>query len=136
MAAADAARVVARVAAEAATEPAGGRKAIKKAARRRFFDIRYVFNSCLRPSGRVSGAFDVENPDFEAGRAAFKACGSRLPPAALVRGPKREIYLTQAFFTLKIIQIFNMKRPEPGKAVYFINEPLVMLLMEAEAPQA
>jgi len=28
-----------------------------------------------------------------------------------------------------------MKRPEPGKAVYFINEPLVKLLTEAEAPQ-
>jgi hypothetical protein len=28
-----------------------------------------------------------------------------------------------------------MKRLEAGKAVYFINEPLVKLLMEAEAPQ-
>jgi hypothetical protein len=29
-----------------------------------------------------------------------------------------------------------MKRPEPGKAVYFINEPLVKVLMKAAASQA
>lgn len=65
----------------------------------------------------------------------LKLVGAICPCSACQRAKKREIFNTRVF-TLKITQIFNMKRPEPGKAVCFINEPLVKLLMKAEAPQA
>jgi hypothetical protein len=81
----------------------------------------FLIAACDRQTG-LQALFMPKIRVLKPFRAAFKACGCHLPPAALVQGPKRGIYLTRGFFTLKIIEIFNMK-PEPGKAVYFITEP-------------
>jgi hypothetical protein len=72
----------------AAIEPAGGRKATKKAARRLLFDMRYVFSSFLRPSGRALSTFDTENLGFEAFRAAFKLVSALCPLQRLCSGQK------------------------------------------------
>ncbi|WP_411882410.1 hypothetical protein [Polaromonas sp. YR568] len=94
----------------------------------------FLIAACTRQAG-LSAILIPKILILEPSEQLLKLVGA-FAPAALVKGPKRGRYLTQGFFTLKIIQIFNMKGPEPGKAVYFINDPLVKLLTEAEAPQA